>query len=87
MTIVKPIIDYFILMAKKKKNQAFRNFVTFVIFPLMVIDAYAYWRVHKSSEHWLTGALSFSEPLSQLAIILGINIAVIMVLLVYIGRK
>lgn len=71
----------------KKKNQFFRNFATFVILPLMVIDAYAYWRVHKSSEHWLTGALAFSEPLSQLAIILGINIAVIMVLMAYIGNK
>lgn len=71
----------------KKKNIAFRNFGLFVILPLMVIDAYAYWRVHKSSEYWLSGALSFSEPLSQLAIILGINIAVIMVLMAYIGSK
>jgi hypothetical protein len=71
----------------RKKNQVFRNFTTFVILPLMVIDAYAYWRVHKSSEHWLTGALSFSEPLSQLAIILGINIAVIMILMAYIGNR
>lgn len=74
-------------MAKKRKNQAFRTFAFFVILPLMMIDAYAYWRVHKSSEHWLSGALSFSEPLSLLAIILGINIAVIMVLMAYIGSK
>ena len=53
----------------------------------MAIDAYAYWRVHKSSEHWMSGALSFSEPLSQLAIILGINIAVIMLLMAYIGSR
>lgn len=71
----------------KKKHTAFRNFALFVILPLMVIDAYAYWRVHKSSEHWLSGMLEFSEPLSQLAIILGINIAVIMVLMAYIGSK
>ena len=70
-----------------KKNQAFRTFAVFVILPLMAIDAYAYWRVHKSSEHWLTGAFSFSEPLSQLAIILGINIAVIMLMMAYIGHK
>jgi len=71
----------------RKKNLVFRNFTTFVIMPLMVIDAYAYWRVHKSSEHWLSGAFYFSEPLSQLAIILGINIAVIMLLMAYIGNK
>lgn len=71
----------------RKKNQAFKNFAVFVVLPLMAIDAYAYWRVHKSSEHWMSGALSFSEPLSQLAIILGINIAVIMLLMAYIGSR
>ena len=71
----------------RKKKQAFKNFATFVVLPLMVIDAYAYWRVHKSSECWVSGALSFSEPLSQLAIILGINIAVIMLLMAYIGSR
>lgn len=70
-----------------RKNKAFKNFALFVILPLMAVDAYAYWRVHKSSEHWISGALSFSEPLSQLAVILGLNIAVIMVLMAYIGSK
>ena len=71
----------------RKKNQIFRKFTTFIILPLMLMDAYAYWQVHKSSEYWLSGAFSLSEPLSQLAIILGINIAVIMILMAYIGRK
>ena len=75
------------LIMAKKQNQAFRFFVTFIILPLMVIDAYAYWKVHQSSTHWMSDALTISEPLDQLAIILGINIAVIMVLMAYIGSK
>lgn len=75
------------LIMAKKKNQAFQFFATFIILPLMLIDAYAYWKVHQSSTHWISGALTLSEPLDQLAIILGINIAVIMVLMAYIGSK
>ena len=69
------------MAAKRRKNPGLDIFTIYVIFPLMLIDAYAFWRVHKSSERWLTGMLSFSEPLSQLAWILAINIAVIFVLL------
>jgi hypothetical protein len=54
---------------------------------LTLIDGYAFYRVHQSSEHWLSGMFSFSEPLSQLAIILAINIAVIIILLIYIAHK
>ena len=74
-------------MARRKKNPVFRTFATFVIFPLMLVDAYAYWRVHESSKNMLTNALSLSEPLTQLAWILGLNIAVIMLLMAYIGGK
>ena len=73
-------------MARRRKNQGVDALTVYVIFPLMLIDAYAFWRVHKSSEHWLTGMLSFSEPLSQLAWILALNIAVIFVLLARRGR-
>ncbi|NOY74199.1 MAG: hypothetical protein GXP32_00190 [Kiritimatiellaeota bacterium] len=69
------------MTAKRRKKQGLDIFTLYVIFPLMLIDAYAFWRVHKSSEHWLTGMLSFSEPLSQLAWILAVNIAVIFILL------
>ena len=69
-------------MARKRgKKQSVDVFTIYVIFPLMLIDAYAFWQVHKSSEHWLSGMLSFSEPLSQLAWILAVNLAVIFVLL------
>ncbi len=68
------------------KNTVFKSFVKFIILPLIVVDAYAYWKVHQSSQYWLSGLLSVSEPLSQLAIILTINIAVIILLLIYIAR-
>jgi len=68
------------------KNTVFRSFVKYIIMPLILVDAYAYWKVHQSSEYWLSGLLSLSEPLSQLAIILTINIVVIIILLLYIAR-
>jgi hypothetical protein len=68
------------------KNPIFKSFVKFIILPLIVVDAYAYWKVHQTSQSWLSGLLSLSEPLSQIAIILTINIAVIIILLLYIAR-
>ncbi len=68
------------------KNTVFKSFVKFIILPLIAVDAYAYWKVHQSSQNWLSGLLSVSEPLSQLAIILTINIAVIILLLIHIAR-
>ncbi len=64
-----------------KKKQTVMNFTVFVVLPLVVVNHYAYSRVSKSSEHWLSTAFSLSEPLSQLAIVLVLNIAVIVVLL------
>jgi len=75
------------MAARKKRNSAFGALVTYIILPLTLIDGYAFYKVHKSSEHWLSGMLSFSEPLSQLAIILAINIAVIIILLIYIAHN
>ena len=71
----------------RKRNQAFKTFALFVILPLMVIDAYAYWKVHQASQNVISNAFSLSEPLDQLAVILGINIAVIIVLMAYIGGR
>ncbi len=68
------------------KRTAFRTFVKFIILPLILVDAYAYWKVHHTSQSLLAGILSLSEPLSQVAIILTINIAVIIILLLYIAR-
>ena len=68
------------------KRTAFRTFVKFIILPLILVDAYAYWKVHQTSQSWLAGLLSLSEPLSQVAIVLTINIIVIIILLLYIAR-
>ena len=75
------------MAARKKKSTPFRAFITYIILPLTLIDAYAFWKVHQSSESWITGIFSLAEPLSQLAIILAINIAVIIILLLYIAEK
>jgi len=74
-------------MAKKKKKSAFRLFTYYIIFPLTVIDAYAFWKVHQSSESMISGMFSLSEPLYQLALILALNIIVIIMLLIYIAQK
>ncbi len=68
------------------KRTVFRSFVKFIILPLILVDAYAYWKIHHTSQSLLAGILSLSEPLSQVAIILTINIAVIIILLLYIAR-
>ena len=68
------------------KNPIFKSFVKFIILPLILVDAYAYWKVHQTSQSWLAGLLSISEPLSQVAIVLTINIIVIIILLLYIAR-
>ncbi len=71
---------------RRNKRTAFRTFVKFIILPLIAVDAYAYWKVHHTSQSMLAGLLSLSEPLSQIAIILTINIAVIIILLLHIAR-
>ncbi len=68
------------------KNTVFKTFVKLIILPLIVVDSYAYLKIHQSSQSWLSGLFSLSEPLSQLAIILTINIAVIIILLLHIMR-
>lgn len=73
-------------MARKKK-QAIMNFAVFVVLPIVLMNCYAYIRVSKSSEHWLSTAFSFSEPLSQLALVLALNIAVIVVLLAFVVSR
>lgn len=71
---------------RSNKSTVFKTFVKFIILPLIVVDAYAYWKVHHTSQSMLAGLFSLSEPLSQVAIILTINIAVIIILLLYIAR-
>ena len=69
------------MAARRKKNAAFQKFVLFVIFPLAGLDLYAFWKVKESSESWISGMFSLSEPLFQLAVILAANMVVIAVLL------
>ncbi len=69
------------------KSKAFKSFVKYIIIPLVLVDAYAYWKIHHTSQSWLSGLLSLSDPLSQVAIILTINIAVIIILLLHIARS
>ncbi len=71
---------------RANKRTVVATFVKFIILPLILVDAYAYWKVHQSSQSWLAGLLSLSEPLSQVAIVLTINISVIIILLLYIAR-
>ena len=75
------------MVAKKRKNSGFEAFTIYFIFPLMLIDSYAFWKVHKSSEHWISGIFTFSEPLSQLAMILAVNIMVIFALMIRCASK
>ena len=75
------------MAARKKKNSIFGAFISYIILPLTLIDAYAFWKVHHSSESWITGMFSLSEPLAQLAIILALNIGVIIILLIYIANR
>ena len=75
------------MAARKKKSSPFQAFIRYIILPLTVIDGYAFWQVHQSAQNWVTGLFSLSEPLSQLAIILAINIAVIIILLMHIAHK
>ncbi|MBT6047865.1 MAG: hypothetical protein HOG49_13735 [Candidatus Scalindua sp.] len=72
---------------RANKSRVFKSFVRFIILPLILVDAYAYWKIHQTSHSWLSGLLSVSEPLSQLAIILTINVAVIIILLLHIARS
>ncbi len=74
------------VMKRRGKNRTVSGtFVRLIILPLIVVDAYAYWKVHHTSQSLLAGLLSLSDPLSQVAIILTINIAVIIILLLYIA--
>jgi hypothetical protein len=75
------------MASRKKKSSPFKLFITYIILPLTLIDAYAFWRVDQSAQSWVTGIFSLSEPLSQLALILAINIAVIIILLIHIANK
>ncbi|MDP6923918.1 MAG: hypothetical protein R2568_02550 [Candidatus Scalindua sp.] len=75
-----------VMKKRGKKRTVFRSFVKFIILPLIVVDAYAYWKVHNTSQSLLAGLLSLSDPLSQVAIVLTINIVVIIILLLYIAR-
>ena len=70
-----------------KKNGAFKIFGLYVVLPLMGIDAYAFWKVHQTSQNFVSNVFSVSEPLEQLAVILAINILVIMMLMAYIAGK
>ena len=66
---------------RRKKDAGFQKFVMFVIFPLFGLDFYAFWKVKESSESWISGVFSISEPLFQLAVILAANMVVIAILL------
>jgi len=74
-----------VIKRRGKKRTVFGTFVKLIILPLIVVDVYAYWKVHHTSQSLLAGLLSLSDPLSQVAIILTINIAVIIILLLYIA--
>lgn len=69
-------------MAKKK---IFRTIALFIIFPLIAINSYAYWRLSEAAGHWSLKLIptSTSDTLTQLAIILAINNIIIVYLLVY----
>lgn len=74
-----------VIKKRGKKRTVFGSFVKLIILPLIVVDTYAYWKIHHTSQSLLAGLLSLSEPLSQVAIILTINIVVIIILLLYIA--
>jgi len=69
-------------MAKKK---TFKKIALFIIFPLIAINSYAYWKLSEAAGHWSLKVIptSTSETLTQLAIILAINNIIIVYLLIY----
>ena len=71
----------------KKNNNAIMNFAVFVVFPLVAVNVYAYIRVSRSSGHWISAVTSLSEPLSQLALVLALNVAVLIVLTIVVINK
>lgn len=79
-------------MAKRGSTKArspFRYIILYIVFPLIAINAYAYWQLSRTAEHWALSSIpnSISETLTQLAVILGVNNAVIVFLLIYISLK
>lgn len=58
--------------------------VSFVVLPLIAINAYAYWRLSEAAGHWSLSLIpnSLSETLTQLAVILAVNNAAIALLLI-----
>lgn len=66
-------------MAAKKKTSGL--IMLWIIVPLLCINAYAYWQLTRSAEHWgLKLFSSIGDGLTQLALILAVNTATILIL-------
>lgn len=66
-------------MTAKRKTSGL--VMLWIIVPLLCINAYAYWQLTRSAEHWglrLFG--SIGDGLTQLALILAVNTVTILIL-------
>lgn len=74
------------MVSRKKQRQLLFNLTIYIIFPLIFINAYAFWQLSKTAEHWTWSFIpsSTDDTLLQLAVILGINNLVILLLLLII---
>lgn len=67
-------------MSKRKKSSP-GDSLNWLVFPLLAINTYAGWQIWCAAEHWAVKLFSsFSDSLTQLAIILIVNSLVILIL-------
>ena len=74
--------------AKSRKSSGMGTFLKIFIVPLLIIDLYAMLQLKRAARHWSLSIIpgSISETLTQLALIFGFNVFVILVLVLYIYR-
>lgn len=75
--------------SKTPRRSGLVIFTRLIIFPLILLDSYALWRLNQEAGHWRFTLIpsSIPETLTHLAVILALNVAVIVILLFYIKKK
>jgi len=64
-----------------RKNSAVGSGIAWLLLPLLGVDAYAGWQLWRVADHWAVKLFSsFSDSLTQLAVILIVNSLAILIL-------
>jgi hypothetical protein len=73
-------------MGRKVQKKAYRGFLGYVIFPILFINSYAFWKLYQTAGHWSMSLMPDSLPavMTHLAVILSVNSIVILALVFYI---